>query len=528
MASLKESSPESKDTMAEALAKTWMRQYKAEANFPEWTKTQKTITEPLLLPDNPRTSQDDSSFSLKQESGCLLCDDAKFTLPNEQPSLLTHLFNAHKMVIGEVDLIADLPAYMTYWRNKFRFSKQPTEEALQTYCTVMKVQGEERDDELGVTELQPVEGGEYYFLSDVLAEDRELRLHLQLEKLQHVLDVQERERNDTAFSRSCLFCRSVFNCPRDVFNHMAFSHNFSVGQPDNLVFVGDLLDLLERRLNDLVCIFCEKVFKSRDVLKEHMRKKSHKKINPRNEAYDKFYIVNYLEFGKTWSGARKAGRTNDDFDDELPTGFENETGLDDADEDEEEEDDELGTRLGGAIENDWSDWRGDLSGAVCLFCPATYTDVNDLFNHMKVVHDFDFVQIKSDLGMGFYQQVKMINFVRRQVYLKKFPAPEQAAEFLISNTSEWNQSQYLFPTYENDNLLCLLEDATGGSGSAGANCKEDSPTIIPEDVSIDKESLLFEEDFRNSLLSKSDRQAVNKKIYAMRQAQLRMNKSEQK
>ena len=70
----------------------------------------------------------------------MLCDDAKFTLPNEQPSLLTHLFNAHKMVIGEVDLIADLPAYMTYWRNKFRFSKQPTEEALQTYCTVMKVQ----------------------------------------------------------------------------------------------------------------------------------------------------------------------------------------------------------------------------------------------------------------------------------------------------------------------------------------------------------------------------------------------------
>merc|ERR1739844_263082 len=116
------------------------------------------------------------------------------------------------------------------------------------------------------------------------------------------------------------------------------------------------------------------------------------------------------------------------------------------------------------------------------------------------------------------------------VYLKKFPAPEQGAEFLISNSTDWNQSQYLFPTYENDNLLCLLEDATGGGcGSAGSNCKEDSPTIIPEEVSIDRESLLFEEDFRTSPLSKSDRQAVNKKIYAMRQAQLRMNnKSEQK
>ena len=48
------------------------------------------------------------------------------------------------------------------------------------------------------------------------------------------------------------------------------------------------------------------------------------------------------------------------------------SGLDDEDEDEEEEDDELGTRLGGAIENDWSDWRGDLSGAVCLFCPGEH------------------------------------------------------------------------------------------------------------------------------------------------------------
>ena len=78
MASLKESSPETKDTMAEALAKTWMRQYKAEANFPEWTKTQKTITEPLLLPDNPRTSQDDSSFSLKQ---VLFPKACQFSLP---------------------------------------------------------------------------------------------------------------------------------------------------------------------------------------------------------------------------------------------------------------------------------------------------------------------------------------------------------------------------------------------------------------------------------------------------------------
>ena len=36
------------------------------------------------------------------------------------------------------------------------------------------------------------------------------------------------------------------------------------------------------------CIYCEKTFKTRDVLKEHMRKKGHKKINPKNVAYDRY------------------------------------------------------------------------------------------------------------------------------------------------------------------------------------------------------------------------------------------------
>ena len=31
-----------------------------------------------------------------------------------------------------------------------------------------------------------------------------------------------------------------------------------------------------------------------------MRKKQHKKINPRNTEYDRFYVINYLEAGQTW------------------------------------------------------------------------------------------------------------------------------------------------------------------------------------------------------------------------------------
>ena len=75
----------------------------------------------------------------------------------------------------------------------------------------------------------------------------------------------------------------------------------------------------------LLCLYCEGVFKDRITLKEHMRKKQHKKINPNNTEYDRyiyiyiyiqslyttapqsippsiirFYVINYLEAGRTW------------------------------------------------------------------------------------------------------------------------------------------------------------------------------------------------------------------------------------
>ena len=38
---------------------------------------------------------------------------------------------------------------------------------------------------------------------------------------------------------------------------MAFEHNFSVGKPDNLVYVNALLDLLEEKLEKMVRNLCD-------------------------------------------------------------------------------------------------------------------------------------------------------------------------------------------------------------------------------------------------------------------------------
>lgn len=44
----------------------------------------------------------------------------------------------------------------------------------------------------------------------------------------------------------------------------------------------------------LQCLYCNGVFKDRSTLREHMRKKQHKKLNPQDKNYDKFYVINYL------------------------------------------------------------------------------------------------------------------------------------------------------------------------------------------------------------------------------------------
>lgn len=46
--------------------------------------------------------------------------------------------------------------------------------------------------------------------------------------------------------------------------------------------------------NSLQCLYCEKTFRDKTTLKDHMRKKSHRRINANNQEYDRFYVINYL------------------------------------------------------------------------------------------------------------------------------------------------------------------------------------------------------------------------------------------
>lgn len=134
-------------------------------------------------------------------------------------------------------------------------------------------------------------------------EDRALRAKLHSERLREVLDQAETERQDFSFSRKCLFCSRFFAAPcnrADILRHMYELHNFSLGHPDNLVFVADCLNDLQFELDSLRCLYCERTFRDHEALRNHMRKKQHIRLNPRNSHWDQYYLINFLEPGRTW------------------------------------------------------------------------------------------------------------------------------------------------------------------------------------------------------------------------------------
>uniref|UniRef100_UPI0037E75953 zinc finger protein 277 isoform X2 n=1 Tax=Semicossyphus pulcher TaxID=241346 RepID=UPI0037E75953 len=310
---------------------------------------QDSILEPLCFPEPP--ADDTSAPSLQCPSTellvCLFCPES---VPLQQKDgLLKHLLLEHKLVIADVKLIADLPKYMLYWKG--RFLEQPVTD----FCSVIKT------NSTGPIEKQE----DYFLLCDVLPEDRILRERLQQKRLEEVLEQQQKERDDSSFHRLCMFCSEEFSGNRSsLLNHMAREHSFSIGLPDNIVYCNQFLDTLQNKLDNLQCLYCEKTFRDKTTLKDHMRKKAHRRINATNREYDRFYVINYLELGKTWEEVQ-------------------------SEDDRELVDDE---------DDDWSDWQAHPVSAVCLFCDHQSETMEQIYTHLKDIHGFDLHKLRTELS----------------------------------------------------------------------------------------------------------------------------------
>jgi len=286
----------------------------------------------------------------------------------------------------------------------------------------------------------------------------------QKEKLIILLEKQQKERYELIFKRKCLFCKQMLEGNRNVlFAHFYSLHGFNVGKTDNLVNVDELLDLLESKMEKNICIYCEKTFRDYETLREHMRKKKHFKLHKDNREYDKFYIINFLEQGKGWKE------------------IESEDSLSES---------ETVSEVDQGEQDNWDEWEeaeDKDSQSKCLFCNELLINANESFNHIKLIHHFDFSEIAYSLKLDFYGSIKLINFIRKSVKKNQcIFCTEQfdSSEKLISHmelkqhfqldTSNlvWSSEEYLIPTIENDPLLWSFEGSFESDDEEEKNQKE--------------------------------------------------------
>ncbi|KAJ9583011.1 hypothetical protein L9F63_022627, partial [Diploptera punctata] len=372
-------------------------------------------------PSKHATGTEEYDFNQNEEVVCLFCSK-QFTLPAGRSLFNSHLFECHHFMISDIQTIVSVKMYCDYWKSRF------VSDAPDRVCSKMlsdaKIDGEK------VACL---------VLGDFIPEDRRIREEIKNKRLVWALEQQARERDDKEFCRGCLLCRLKFQGTRsDYLNHLSVMHNMHIGRPENLVFIDNFRKMFVEMF--LHCLYCNKLFKDRTVLKEHMRKKQHKKINPEHGEFDKFYIINYMEIGKNWQDLQNEM-------DEDPPAEENGDALSDK---------------------DWSDWEGEEDPVVCLFCDAS-GDFESCINHMLQVHSFNYSELCVKNKLNFYQQVKLVNYIRRQIHMGRCPVCNESHEqlvlhmafaghFILPDKQLWEQPEYFFPTYENDSFLCHLDD----------------------------------------------------------------------
>uniref|UniRef100_A0A1I8J000 C2H2-type domain-containing protein n=1 Tax=Macrostomum lignano TaxID=282301 RepID=A0A1I8J000_9PLAT len=198
-----------------------------------------------------------------------------------------HLMEVHSLVIDAIDNIAELPEYLSYWR------KSISSETASQHCFVFrnetdKAEGSQSDPTATTKQ-------EYLFLSYDNPDDAKLRNKLHENRLTRVLELYQKERLSLE-KFPCIFCNDVNLSRTKIFEHLAEEHSFWLGEPDNMVFVGELLQRLGDMITNQICLYCEKEFRTRFVLKEHMRKRNHRRIKPDNSSkYAKYFISAYLK-----------------------------------------------------------------------------------------------------------------------------------------------------------------------------------------------------------------------------------------
>jgi protein arginine N-methyltransferase 3 len=104
-------------------------------------------------------------------------------------------------------------------------------------------------------------------------------------------------------------------------------------------------------------------------------------------------------------------------------------------------------------EEGWEDAEPDVEETqfISLMDDEVFTDMMQMLNHCKEKHNIDFLDIRSRLGLDFYGNIKLVNYLRSQVHSgKRIPSDIARKDF--------DDDKYLKPVLEDDAVLFTLDD----------------------------------------------------------------------
>lgn len=164
-------------------------------------------------------------------------------------------------MIADVNDLADLKEYLIFWRKEFNppaeSAQKTCESLIPEYCSTLLLK-QLPDGTVTNTDEK------YYLLSDILPKDKKIREDIKKQVIENALKIYQFERTDENFKRECLYCRSYPGPTRIKYlEHLYEKHFLHLGKPENLVFIDDLIDVIQNKLTSLICVWCERTFKGK-------------------------------------------------------------------------------------------------------------------------------------------------------------------------------------------------------------------------------------------------------------------------
>lgn len=101
----------------------------------------------------------------------------------------------------------------------------------------------------------------------------------------------------------------------------------------------------------------------------------------------------------------------------------------------------------------WEDAEPDQEETqfISLMDDEVFTDINVMLSHCKEKYGFDLLEVRQRLGLDFYGDIKLVNYIRSQV------RSGQNVNARISR-EDFDNEKYLKPVLEDDALLFSLDE----------------------------------------------------------------------